>query len=50
MRENPFKFIEAVVPDHELAAAGAGVLDLHLGTQFVGQLALQSLDVGIPPR
>ena len=48
--ENALEFIQAVVGHDELALAGSGVLKQHLGAQFVGQFALQALNIRIHRR
>ena len=50
--ENAVELFQRVVVDHELALAGIRVLNLHLGTQLLAQIAfeLANVRIGAPRR
>src|SRR4051812_20572066 len=50
VREDPVELIQAVVGDHQLALTGGGMLDRNLGAQLLGQLLLQTIDIGVTGR
>src|SRR4051812_21023374 len=50
VREDAVELVEAVVTDDQLALAAAGMLDRNLGAELLGQLLLETIDVGVARR
>ena len=45
--QDPFQFVQAVVAHDQLSLASGRVLERHLGPQFIGKFALQTMYVRI---